>query len=446
MQAAKNQPMYHDHSNTTQNPKWKNNFQFDLPAGLVVYLVALPLCLGIALASDAPLFAGILTGIVGGLLVSLLSGSQVSVSGPAAGLAVIVAGGIHSLESYSVFLTAVVLGGALQLAFGLARVGKIARRFPHAVITGMLAAIGLLILLKQIPHTLGANPSLGTLPEVFAWLPNGILKNIIKSFSVFQTGAVILSALCFSVYLFWEKATFRKNHWTFFVPPALLAVLVGTLANLAFMFFMPNLAVGSAFRVQLPLLSSPTAFFNELYHPDFSALTNPKVWSLGVVIALIASIETLLCIEATDKLDTYKRVSDPNRELLAQGTGNILVGLMGGIPMTSVIVRSSANIYAGGRTWVSCFFHGFLLLVSALFFATFLNYIPLASLAVVLILVGYNLTKVQIFQKMYREGTHEFLPFLTTVTVTVFSDLLTGVVTGTVLSVLYNRAFPKSAH
>lgn len=419
-------------------PTSGNFLRHDGPAGTVVFLVALPLCLGIALASGAPLFAGIISGIIGGLLVSLLSGSNVSVAGPAAGLAVIVATAIRDLGSFQAFLTAVVLAGCFQIVFGLFRLGVIADYIPNPVIKGMLAGIGLAIIFKQIPHALGRDKDFeGDLAFLEAGGKN-TLTDIVESVMSASPGAILIAGFSLFLLLFWERMAYRGNRFFALMPGALVVVILGIVINEALGTVAPGWKLTDPEHlVQLPVTTSLGGFFQNLTFPDFSVITNKHVWTVALTLATIASIETLLSLEAADRLDPYLRISPPNRELFAQGVSNIVAGLIGGLPVTSVIVRTSANVYAGARTWMSSFIHGVLLLVATLFIPTLLNRLPLASLAAILLLVGYKLTKVELYKGMYRQGVAQFLPFIVTVVAIVFSDLLSGVLIGMVFGFFF---------
>ncbi len=416
------------------------NLKYDLPASIVVFLVALPLCLGIALASDAPLFSGVITGIIAGMVVSLLSGSELSVSGPAAGLTVIVAGGIQSVGGFDAFLVAVVLSGALQLAMGFLRAGALASLFPLSVIKGMLVAIGITIILKQIPHALGGFGAFESEMDFVNWFGEGsTVKQILLAVVNLKGSALTIALVSMALLLAWETKFIKANKFLSRVPGPLVAVILGAVLNQIFYTGWPSLALHAAngHLVQLPVLSSPSAVLGELRFPEWSAITSYGVWVLAFTLAAVGSIETLLCIESTDRIDPLKRVSNPNRELLAQGTGNILAGLIGGIPMTSVIVRSSANIYAGARSRISGFLHGAFLLISVLSLSAFLNYIPLASLAAVLIIVGYKLASPALFKKMWKGGLDQFVPFIVTVIAILSTDLLKGVFIGAIVGLIF---------
>lgn len=405
----------------------------DFPAGLVVFLVALPLCLGIALASDAPLMSGLITGVIAGLVVAWLSGSQLAVSGPAAGLTVIVAGGIQSQGSFAAFLAAVVLCGVMQIVFGALRAGLLGSFFPSSVIKGMLAAIGIIIILKQIPHALGRDADYEGDLAFFQFIDDeNTFSEIILAIQTLQPGILLIALVSMAVLLAWESRAIKRLSWTTWIPGPLLAVVAGILVNELYGVFVPGMsqAPGSEHMVALPDIDGLGDLGALLVFPDLAAFTWTSTWVLAFTLAAVASIETLLSVEATDKLDPCKRMSPPNRELIAQGVGNIVAGAVGGLPMTAVIVRSSANIYAGARTRLSAVVHGALLAVSILLIPGILNRIPLASLAAVLILIGYKLARVSLFKQLYRAGLDQFVPFLVTVVAVNFSDLLTGVLIG----------------
>ncbi len=411
-----------------------SNLRHDLPAGLVVFLVALPLCLGIALASGAPLFSGIIAGIVGGIVVGALSGSHTSVSGPAAGLSAIVLSAILSLNDFQVFLLAVVIAGILQIGLGLFKAGAIADFMPSNVIKGLLAAIGIILILKQIPHLFGYDAdAIGD----FSFFQNNnenTFSAILTALSSLQIGSTIIGLISVGLMLIWDKTPLKKIN---LLPAPLIVVAVGIGLNLLFNHSFPEYAIQPEHLVNLPLSSDVQGFFGLFTAPDFSAITNVNMWKIAVTLALVASLETLLNLEATDKLDTLKRQSPPNRELLAQGVGNTLSGLIGGIPVTSVIVRSSANINSGAVSKTSAIFHGFLLLICAFAIPNLLNTIPLSSLAAILILTGYKLAKISIFKDMYRRGWNQFLPFIVTVLAIVFTDLLLGIGIGLAFSLFF---------
>ncbi len=414
-----------------------SNFKNDLPAGLVVFLVALPLCLGIALASGAPLFSGIITGIVGGIVVGLISGSPLGVSGPAAGLTVIVLSAISSLGSFETFLLSVVLAGIFQILLGIIRAGIIGYYFPSSVIKGMLAAIGLILILKQIPHALGFDKDLIG-DEGFLQKDNhNTFSEIFYALKYHSVGAVIISVLSIAILWLFDRAFMKKIALFKFIPGALIVVVLGIILNYLFSIINPDWVLKDEHLVVLPVANSLFEFGSFFTFPNFSALSNPNVYITALTIAIVASLETLLCVEATDKLDPDKRTTPTNRELIAQGTGNIFAGLIGGLPLTQVIVRSSANINSGGKTKVSAIFHGALLLLCAIAIPAVLNKIPLASLAAVLLLVGYKLAKVSLFKEMYKLGWEQFMPFIITVVAILFTDLLKGIGVGMALAIFY---------
>jgi MFS superfamily sulfate permease-like transporter len=406
------------------------NLKKDLPAGLVVFLVALPLCLGIAMASGAPLFAGILTGIIGGIVVSSISGSQLSVSGPAAGLTVIVFSAIASLGSYQTFLLAVVLAGFLQIILGFLKAGIIANYFPSSVIEGMLAAIGIILILKQLPHAVGYDSDFEGDESFLQADQNNTFSAIAEALNKFSYGAVIISVVSLLILIYWPKL--KKLSM---IPAPVLVVGLGIL--LAALFQNTSLALTPEQLVIIPVVNSFSEFTALFALPDFSQISNKEVWTVAFTIAIVASIETLLCIEAVDKIDPIKRVSPTNRELVAQGVGNITSGMLGGLPMTSVIVRSSVNVNSGGRTKMSAIFHGIFLLLSVLFIPLLLNQIPLACLAAILLVTGYKLARLELFKKMWHHGKDQFIPFAVTILAVVFTDLLKGVAIGMMVGVFY---------
>ncbi|TWW02404.1 SulP family inorganic anion transporter [Chitinophaga pinensis] len=408
-----------------------SNVKGDLSAGLVVFLIAVPLCLGIALASGAPLFSGMIAGIVGGLVIGSLSGSQLSVSGPAAGLTAVVLTAITKFGVFEVFLLAVVIGGVIQLALGLLKAGIVANYFPSNVIKGMLTAIGIIIILKQLPHAFGYDAdSEGDFAFIQVDGDNSITA-LLSTLNHIHLGATLITIVSVGIILYWNKIP-KVNV----VPAPLVAVLTGVGLNTLFIATGSVLAVSPSHLVNLPVASDFNSFIGQFTLPDFSAITNKDVWVVGATIAIVASIETLLNLEATDKLDPMKRHSPPNRELQAQGIGNIVSGMLGGLPVTSVIVRSSANINSGARTKLSAISHGALLLVCAAFIPTLLNKIPLATLAAVLLVTGYKLCKISIFKEMFKNGKYQWIPFVVTVVAIVFTDLLIGISLGMAVSVI----------
>lgn len=420
------------------DPTSGNLFKHDGPAGTVVFLVALPLCLGIALASGAPLFAGIVAGAVGGIIVSFLSGSQVSVSGPAAGLTVIVAAAIISAGSFKAFLMAVVLAGVLQFLMGVVRLGVVADYVPDSVIKGMLAAIGLVIILKQVPHALGRDQDY---EGDMAFLQQGgsnTLTDLVASVLTAHPGAMIISVLSLVVLIFWDDLGKKIGPWMKFVPAPLIVVALGIGLNQGFGMFAPEFQLKSSeYLVSLPVAQSVQGFFGQFMLPDFSAITNQTVLISAATIAIVASLESLLSLEAADRIDPFRRISSPSRELRAQGIGNIISGMLGGLPITSVVVRTTANISAGGRTWISSFVHGVLLFASTMLIPSVLNLTPLACLAAILIVIGYKLTKPAVYRAMHALGWNQFAPFLITVVAIVFTDLLKGVIIGLFAGVFF---------
>lgn len=402
-------------------------------SGLVVFLVALPLCLGIALASGAPPLSGIIAGIIGGIVVGAISNSNISVSGPAAGLTAIVLTAITDLGAFELFLCAGLIAGILQLVLGFIRAGSISNYFPNNVIEGMLAGIGIIIILKQIPHALGFDKDYEGNQTLFE---NGFNFSYFNElFSAIHPGAVVVTLVSITILLTWEKVAFLKRIKM--LPGALVAVIAGILLNQFFVSTGSSLAISAEHLVPLPVPQSIEDFKNLITLPDFNGFTNPKVWIAGATIAVVASIETLLCIEASDRLDVRRRITDTNLELKAQGIGNLVSSLIGGLPMTSVVVRSSANANAGATSKSSAIIHGVLLLVCVLSIPFILNLIPLATLAAVLILVGYKLAKPATFKHFWHNGKYQFIPFLATVLAVVFTDLLKGVGIGLAISVIY---------
>lgn len=415
-----------------------NNLKADIPAGLVVALVALPLCLGIALASGAPLFGGVIAGIMGGLVVGVFSGSHLSVSGPAAGLTVIVLTAIETIGSYEAFLLSVVIAGLIQFGLGMLRAGVVGHFFPSSVIKGMLAAIGLILILKQIPHALGDDQDYEGDDSFYQPDGENTFTEIILAIQNIDKGALTISIVALLILILWERPFMKKQKWTNILPGALIAVAWGILANsIFFPSLLPDFVLSGKHLVTLPVSDSMRGFVNLIVTPDFSAITNPQVYISAVTIAIIASLETLLSLDAVDKLDPHKRIAPPNQELKAQGLGNLASGLLGGLPVTAVIVRSTANISSGAQTKVSAVFHGFLLAASVIFFPGFLNLIPLAALAAVLLLVGYKLTRPDIFTSLFKKGKSQFIPFLVTIAAILFTDLLKGITVGIVVGLYF---------
>jgi MFS superfamily sulfate permease-like transporter len=409
----------------------------DIPAGVVVFLVAVPLCLGIALASGAPLFSGLIAGMIGGLIVSWISGSQLSVSGPAAGLTVIVFNAIENLGSFSGFLVAVVLAGCVQIGLGFLRAGIIGAFFPSAVIKGMLAAIGLILIMKQIPHAIGYDISLEGDESYMAETAFSTTKELWEGFGMISPGATVVSIVALLILIAWDSALIKRTPLLRLLPGALIAVIWGIVYNVVILRMAPAWAITGKHMVLLPIIKEPTDFFLQLTYPDFNILSNPDVYVIAVTLAIIASLETLLSLEAVDKMDPLKRTAPTSRELKAQGIGNILSGLLGGLPMTAVIVRSAANANAGGHTKVSSFVHGLLLLVSVMFLAPYLNTIPLSCLAAILLHIGYKLAKPALFIEFFHKGPNQLIPFVATIIAILLSDLLKGIAIGMAIGLYY---------
>src|SRR5688572_12521816 len=413
-----------------------SQISYDLPASIVVFFVALPLCLGIALASGAPLFAGIIAGIVGGIVVGIGSGSQLGVSGPAAGLAVIVLNAIGLLNGWEAFLVAVVLAGIIQLIMGYLRLGIIAYYFPTSVIKGMLTGIGLIIILKQIPHALGYDVDFEG-DVAFRLGDENTFTLIQNALGLITPGAVLVSIVSIVILLLWENILSKKHKIFRWIQGPFVAVTAGIVLTSLFDSNILPFELSHEHLVNIPVASSLSGFFDQFRFPDFSQLRNLNVYVVALTLAIIASLETLLCVEATDKLDPNKSVTPTNRELKAQGIGNIVSGLIGGLPVTQVIVRSSANITFGARTKLSTILHGTLLLICAISIPRILNMIPLATLACILFVVGYKLAKPSLFAAMYRLGWNQFIPFITTVVAIVLTDLLKGIGIGIAVSIFY---------
>ncbi len=409
----------------------------DLPASLVVFLVALPLCLGIALASGAPLFSGIIAGIVGGLVVGSLSGSSLSVSGPAAGLTTIVLASIAKLGSYENFLAAVVLAGVLQIALGYLKAGSIGNYFPASVIKGMLAAIGLILILKQIPHAIGYDKDYEGDESFIQSDGQNTFTELLAALDFLNPAAVVISSISLAVLIFWDNAWIKKQKYLALIPAPLLVVILGIVLNEFFRSAFTGFGVEKENLVSLPIPDGISGFVGQFTMPDFSALLHPDTLIVAFTIAIIASLESLLSLEAVDKLDPQKRNSPQNRELKAQGMGNLISGLIGGLPVTAVIVRSSANVHAGGKTKASAVLHGVLLLATVALIPQFLNKIPLASLAAILITVGYKLVKPSLVISMYRKGTDQFVPFIVTIIAILLTDLLVGIGIGIAVGLIF---------
>ncbi|MET0635954.1 MAG: SulP family inorganic anion transporter [Chitinophagaceae bacterium] len=403
-------------------------FSSDLPASIVVFLVALPLCLGVALASNAPLFSGIIAGIVGGVVIGLASRSHLSVSGPAAGLTAIVAAAILNLQSFEALLLATVIAGALQIVLGFAKAGVIGDYVPNGVIKGMLAAIGLILILNQFPHLLGDDSHFET-DEGVTQQKGNLFSNFINAFAHITPLAMIIGVVCLLTYFGWEKLVSNKKGFIRLVPAPLLVVFIGVGINY-FLTQSGNPALRGDHLVNIPKADSFNQFLSFFTMPDWGQISNTQVWITAVTIALVASLESLLSIEAVDDLDPYQRVTPTNRELKAQGLGNLVSGLIGGLPVTSVIVRSSANVNSGAKTKMSTIYHGILLLTCVAFIPNILNLIPKACLAAILIYTGFKLAKPGLFRAFYKKGWDQFLPFIITIIAILVTDLLKGVIIG----------------
>jgi MFS superfamily sulfate permease-like transporter len=412
-----------------------NHLKSDFSAGLVVFLVALPLCMGIALASGAPLFSGIIAGITGGIVTGYLSNSHVSVSGPAAGLSAIVLSSILELNSFNVFLLAVLLAGVFQFLLGIFKAGTISNYFPNNVIEGMLGGIGIIILLKQIPHALGFDRDAEGDFTFIEKSGENTLSSIVSAVQNIHPGAVIISVISLGILIGWERHSISKK--VKYIPGALIAVVTGILLNIAFNNFAPALAIGSNHMVNLPIISRFSDLADIIIVPDWAAIIDTRVWLVAMTLTIVGSIETLLCIEAGDRMDFQKRYTNTNKELKAQGIGNIINGLIGGLPITSVVVRTSANINAGAKTKLATIIHGCLLLLSALFIPFLLNKIPLSTLAAILLVIGYKLANPDKLKIYWKRGKYQFAPYIITLLAVVFTDLLKGVCLGMVVSFIF---------
>ncbi len=407
-------------------------FKKDFLSGLIVFLIALPLCLGIAQASHVPLFAGIVAGVIGGIVIGFFSASHLSVSGPAAGLTAIVLAAMTQLNSFEMFLCAVIIAGAVQMLIGYLKAGAIANYIPSSVLEGMLVGIGLTIIIKQLPDAVGFAKNKAAVMED---AENGFLTNTITSaLHGIQPGAVIISIVGLLILVMWQTKWFKKIQ---LVPAGLVVVIAATAINYLFTAVSPGLNLDSSHLVKLPVAGSLSDFFKQFTFPDLNGFKSMKIWELGIVMAVVASIESLLCVEAIDKLDPMKRYTPTDRELKAQGIGNIISGFLGGLPITSVIVRSSANVNAGAKTKVSTIVHGILLIVCAASIPALLNMIPKAGLAAILIFTGYKLCKPALFIHMWKGGRTQFIPFIATVIGVVSLDLLKGVGIGMIISIFY---------
>lgn len=408
----------------------------DVPAAVVVFLVALPLCLGVAQASGAPLFAGIIAGVIGGIVVGAFSGSNLSISGPAAGLTAIVAVALHNLPFQS-FLLCVVIAGVFQLALGFLKAGFIGDFVPNSVIKGMLAAIGLILILKEVPHLVGYDKDYIGDEDFSEANGENTFSAFTHSLRALTRGAIIIGGVSLAILMFWESKIIKRNRILQLIPGPLLVVIAGVGINQLFATSGSLMTLGNGHLVALPVTSGISGLASLFVHPDFGAIFDHRVWGVALTIAIVASLETLLSIEAVDKLDPLKRVTPTNRELKAQGIGNLLSGLVGGLPVTSVIVRSSANVNAGGKSKLSAILHGVLLLLSAIFLVPYINKIPVAALAAILIFTGFKLAKPTLFVDFYRRGFDQFIPLVATITAILMTDLLRGILVGIVVSLIF---------
>ncbi len=417
--------------------KFIQNSVSDFSSSIVVLLVALPLCLGIALGSGAPLFSGIIAGVVGGIVVGLASGSNLSVSGPAAGLTVIVATAILKLQVFEAFLLAVVIAGIIQIILGFIKAGVIGDYIPNSVIKGMLAAIGLILILKQFPHLIGYDADFGGDESFEQDNKQNTFSALTHALDYITPSAIVIGATALLILILWEQKFMKAQKWLQVIPGPLVVVLSGTLLNEYFKAYQPDLALASKQLVTLPIAAGLNEFVSFFTFPKLQYLRNPEVWITAFTLAIVASLETLLGIEAADKLDPLKRVTPPNRELKAQGLGNIISGLLGGLPLTSVVVRSSANVSAGAKTKASTIFHGIFLLLCVALIPFVLNKIPLSALAAILIFTGYKLAKVSLFKEFYLKGWDQFMPFVITIIAILTTDLLKGILIGIGVGLFY---------
>lgn len=427
-----------------------SNLKKDFPASIVVFLVALPLCLGIALASGAPLVSGLLAGIIGGVVVGSFSKSHLSVSGPAAGLITIVLGAIDSLGGFNAFLLAVLVAGLFQFLLGVLKAGVIGMYFPTSVIKGMLAAIGLTLILKQIPHLVGFDSdAFGEMDFIQAGNTNTV-SYLISSFDHIHVGATLVGITSLVFMLLWGRPFIKQNKYLNLVPGGVVAVTVGIVLNAVLDRVAPSMAIRDIHMVNLPVFENFSELGSLFRFPDFSQLSNPNIYVVAILLALVGSLETLLSVEAVDKLDPQKRRTPKNAELRAQGIGNMIAGLIGGLPITAVIVRSSANLGAGAKSKASAILHGVFLILSITLLARFINYIPLTSLAAILLLVGFKLTNPSIYKTEFKLGYEQFIPFIVTIVAIFLTNLLWGIGiglgTGIVFILVANHRIPYHYH
>ncbi|PPD44345.1 MAG: carbonic anhydrase [Methylobacter sp.] len=411
------------------------NLKDDIPAGIAVFLVALPLSLGIALASGAPLFSGLITGIVSGLLVAPLSGSSLGISGAAAGLAVIVLSSIQEL-GFHAFLLAAVIAGCLQILMGLTKAGTISYYFPSSVINGMVAGIGVILFLKQIPHAIGYDRD-------FEGDFRFVQTDNYSSFSELQhmlafasPTAMFIAFISLAILVTWEQPFIKRYRFFQWFPGVLSTIIAAITINQLLLEYAPDLALSNGHLVTLPIMNNLGDFISQLNAPDFGAVTRPEVYLVAATLAIVASLETLVAVEAVDKLDPYKRTTPANRELIVQGLGNIGAALLGGLPMTQVIVRSSFNVQSGAKTNASGFIHGVLLLLTVVLIPEALHKIPLACLAAILLVVSYKMARPRIFKTMYQAGAYHFIPFCATILGMVLTDILQGLAIGLTIALV----------
>jgi MFS superfamily sulfate permease-like transporter len=413
------------------------NIGADIPASIVVFLVALPLCLGIAMASNAPLFSGLIAGIVGGIVIGSLSGSQLSVSGPAAGLTAIVAAAILKLPSFETFLLAVVLCGVFQIILGFLKAGVIGDYVPNSVIKGMLAAIGVILILKQFPHLIGYDADFEGDQGFQQSNKENTFSGLANAMRYITPAAVLIGIICLVFQFAWERFTLKKKGFIKMIPAPLVVVLIGVAINEIFKANGSLYAIDAEHMVNIPVAHSGNEFFSFFTFPDFNGFASKDVWIAGITLAIVASLETLLSIEAIDDLDPYQRVTNKERELKAQGLGNMISGLIGGLPVTSVIVRSSANVNAGAQSKLSSIMHGLMLLLCVALIPAVLNLVPKSALAAILIFTGYKLAKPSLFKLYYKKGWDQFVPFVVTITAILFTDLLIGVLIGIAVGIFF---------
>ncbi|MEZ4947280.1 MAG: SulP family inorganic anion transporter [Cyclobacteriaceae bacterium] len=430
--------------NQEKNPF--SHIKSDLPSSIIVFFVALPLCLGIALASGAPLFSGIIAGVVGGIVVGMISNSALGVSGPAAGLTVIVLSSIEKLGAFEAFLLAVVLAGLLQIILGVLKAGVIGYYFPSSVIKGMLSAIGVIIILKQIPHAFGYDNDYEGDLTFFQADGENTFSEIVVMIDSISPGAILLSMLSLAILIFWDNYLGKRHQFFKLIQGPLVVVVFGILYQIAAVNYFPRLALEQQHLVNVPMAENITQFMGQFTLPNFNYIFQYDIWIIAFTIAVVASLESLLSVEATDNLDKQKRVTNTNRELIAQGTGNLVSGLIGGLPVTQVIIRSSVNIQSGGKTKLSAILHGIFLLICVGTIPGILNMIPLAVLAAILLVVGFKLVKPDSIMQMYKLGWGQFLPFIVTIIGVVMTDLLTGIVLGFSVSlvIILRRSFKNS--